>query len=55
MQLRISDKQQPRPYLAPFSYNTSITDRQMDNHDKGPTFKLTAQRSTNKSINASIS
>jgi len=28
MRLSISDQQQPRPYLAPFNHNTSVTDRQ---------------------------
>jgi len=32
-----------KPYLSPFGHNTSVTDEQTgDNHDKGPTFKLTA-------------
>jgi len=26
VRLPISDQQQPRPYLAPFSHNTSVTD-----------------------------
>jgi len=30
MRLPISDQQQPRPYLAPFSHNTSVTDGQTD-------------------------
>jgi len=28
MRLPIRDQQQPRPYLAPFSHNTSVTDKQ---------------------------
>jgi len=27
MRLPVSDQWQPRPYLAPFSHNTSVTDR----------------------------
>jgi len=30
VRLSISDQQQPRPYLAPFSHNISVTDRQTE-------------------------
>jgi len=41
-----------RPYLAPFSHNTSVTDktdkRTNDNHDKELTFKFTNYTKQNK-------
>jgi len=43
MPFPISAQQQRRPYVAPFSHNTSVTERQTDdNNDKGSTFKLAA-------------
>jgi len=35
MPLPISDQQQLRPYLAPFSHSTSVTDRQTDERTNG--------------------
>jgi len=44
MQLPISDQYRTRPYLAPFSYSTSVTDRQTD--ERRPWQQLERYRST---------
>jgi len=43
MRLPISDQQQPRPYLAPFSHNTSVTDGRTTTVPKTPTVAVARQ------------
>jgi len=40
MRFSISDQWQSRSYLAPFSHNKSLTDRQTDDDERQPCHKL---------------
>jgi len=46
MRLPINDQWQPRPYLALFSHNTSVTNRKTDDDKRPPCHKLEHYLST---------